>query len=88
MEEITAEIKFIKIALGSFVGNPDESERQNKLLSRLSSITNDENLKEQLRGYIRLSEAELKEQWKFLQEKELKSTSSVGNLHLFHCTFK
>lgn len=70
MEKIAAEITFVKIALGSFVGNPDENQRQELLISELESIS-DENLKKQLKGYIISSVSELKRARDQLQEEEL-----------------
>jgi uncharacterized protein YlxW (UPF0749 family) len=68
MDQVTARINFIEVALGSFVGNPDETDRQNSLLSELDSF--DANLKKQLKAYVRSSEQELKDLLKELQKKE------------------
>lgn len=84
MKGIRTIIKLFIIALGSFVGNSFENQRQNALLAELDSF--DANLKKQLKGYVRLVEPELKvakdklellqlelqKKENLLQEKELK----------------
>jgi hypothetical protein len=85
MDQVTARINFIELALGSFVGTLNETDRQNALLPELDSF--DGNLKKQLKGYVRLSEQELKDLLKELQkeknllqeEKNKQLGSSAGN---------
>lgn len=71
MGDLAEEIKFVKLALGSFEDYEDEKDRKNYLKSELLLIP-DENLKKQLKGYIRSTEEELKRARDHLQEKELK----------------
>ena len=68
MDKITARIEFIELALGSFVGNPNETDRQNALLSELGAF--DANLQKQLKGYVRQSEDKLERLLEELQKKE------------------
>lgn len=72
MDQVTAEINFIKVALGSFVGNPDEMDRQKALLPKIPLFTNDLLFQEQLKAYVRLSEDKLE---RFLEELQKKRTS-------------
>jgi len=85
MDAVIARINFIELALGSFVGNPNETDRQNALLLELGAF--DANLQKQLKGYVRQSEdklerllEELQRGKNLLQEKELKQLgSSAGD---------
>lgn len=77
VEQITAKINFIEVALGSFVGNPDENQRQDFVISELSSV--DETLQKQLKGYVPLSKPALKDQLNKLQERKLKMMSLLTN---------
>ncbi len=88
MEQVTAEINFIEIALGSFVGNPNETDRQNALLSELDSF--DETVKKQLKGYVRLSEQALKvvllellKEKNLLLEEKVKQLGSSAGIRCF-----
>ncbi len=54
MEQVTAEINFIKIVLGSFVKYNDSTQRENYLKSKLELIREEE-LKDQLFGYVGMS---------------------------------
>jgi hypothetical protein len=88
MDQVTARINFIEVALGSFVGNPNEIDRQNALLSELDSF--DANLKKQLKGYVGMTKDKLEQQLHELQkeknllqeEKNKQLGLSAGN-HLF-----
>lgn len=88
MEQVTAEINFIEIALGSFVGNPNETDRQNALLSELDSF--DETVKKQLKGYVRLSDKALKvvllellKEKNLLLEEKVKQLGSSAGIRCF-----
>ncbi len=59
MDQVTAELNFIKIVLGSFVKYNDPAQRENYLKSKLELIREEE-LKDQLFGYVGMSEQELK----------------------------
>ncbi len=99
MEQVTArinfievEINFIKIALGSLEDYIDENERKSFLKSKLSLIA-DETVRDQLKGYVRLSEPELKDLFKelqkernLLQEEKLKLLDSSAGNHCFAFT--
>jgi hypothetical protein len=93
MEKVTAEIDFIKLALGSFRIFRDDKERTAFLDSELLK-NNDPVLRIQLSAYIEMTKAELKaakdkldelevelqREKNLLQEKELKQlASSAGN---------
>ena len=72
MDQLTAKINFIEIALGSFVDYKDSVQRENYLLSELSLI-NDETLRKQLKGYVGMTKDELKQQ---LQSNILKNNDN------------
>jgi hypothetical protein len=67
MDQVTARINFIEVALGSFVGNPNEIDRQNALLSELDSF--DANLKKQLKGYVGMTKDKLEQQLDKLEQQ-------------------
>jgi predicted nucleic acid-binding Zn-ribbon protein len=69
MDQVTAEINFIKVALGSFVKHQDENERRNYLVSKLDKIT-DETLRDQLSAYLEYEKSELKDLLKELQKEK------------------
>ena len=69
MDQVTAEINFVKVALGSFEDFQDEDQRKAYLKSKLALIT-DETLRDQLKGYVRCSEDKLQDQLNELQRKE------------------
>lgn len=82
MERIAAELDFIKITIGSFEYFENDTDRKKFLKDQLS-LVNDEQLKECLKAYIRLSEVELKAHLFKLQDKEvlmLKNESPAGKL--------
>jgi len=68
MDQVTAEINFIKLALGSFEDYTDENERKSALKNELDAF--DANLQKQLKGYVRLSEDKLERLLEELQKKE------------------
>jgi hypothetical protein len=82
MDQITAKINFVEVALGSFEDYVDENERKNYLKLELAAI-NDENLKKQLKGYLRFSEPELKRARDQFQDEKLKLMGSIAGKHGF-----
>ena len=58
IKQVTAEINFIKTALGSYEDYTDKDERKSFLRSELSSVS-DENVKKQLKCYIGMSRKKL-----------------------------
>jgi hypothetical protein len=61
-QQLEVEISFVKICLGSFVGNPCEEGRESYLLRKLGSFPADEMLKDQLKGYIVMEKDKLEKQ--------------------------
>ncbi len=86
MEQVTARINFIEIVLGSFEedyhGEDKEIRRKSDLKLKIPLISNDLLLQEQLKGYVRLSEQELKDQLKLSKEQTelLKEQQKEKNL--------
>jgi predicted nucleic acid-binding Zn-ribbon protein len=78
MDQVTAEINFIKVALGSFVKHQDENERRNYLVTKLGKIT-DETLRDQLIGYVDMAKDRLYQQLYELQ-KQLHELQKKENL--------
>jgi hypothetical protein len=72
MEPIEARIAFIEICLGSFVGNPATESRESSLLGKLSTLPVEDNFKDQLKSYIRMSEEKLEEEKKILLARKIK----------------
>jgi hypothetical protein len=68
MDQVTAEINFIKVALGSFEDYTDENERKAYLKSELSSI-GDELLKKPLKGYVGMAKDGLEQQLDRLEQQ-------------------
>ncbi|MBS0646963.1 MAG: hypothetical protein JSR97_10305 [Verrucomicrobia bacterium] len=101
MDKVTARINFIELALGSFEkvyeGEDKEKQRKDDLKLKIPLITTDVLLQEQLEGYVRLSEEELKDLIKelqhlikelqreknLLQEEKLKLMGPTGGKHCF-----
>jgi hypothetical protein len=85
MEQVTATINFIKIVLGSFEedyhGEDKEIRRKSDLKLKIPLISNDLLLQEQLKGYVRLSEQELKDQLNKLQDEKNELQKEKNLLH-------
>jgi hypothetical protein len=83
MDQITTKINFVEVALGSFEDYADENQRKDYLKLELTS-TKDENLKKQLKCYLRFSEPELKRARDQFQDEKLKwMGSTAGNMFRF-----
>lgn len=81
MDQVTAEINFIKIILGSLGRYEDESERMVFLEKNFLNGIDDTVFRVQLEGYLRLSENELKRARDQLQEEKLKLMGTTpGNV--------
>eukprot|EP01039_Chlorochromonas_danica_P006611 gene6615-7304_t len=73
LDEVIAEVKFVKLALASFenFSEGEQQERKNDLKSKIPLVTTDELLQEQLIAYVGMKKEELEEEKKRLQEEKV-----------------